>query len=151
MTSYVIYWDQGLGGSLTALSGSNVNELKTVYLFVSGITSGGNYKFTYAGKNIHGIGPQSDPVVVVAATVPAKMNTPVVTLQPGLKYRVAFAQPSSGGSGVPILSYEILFLQKDGISFTAVAECDGAQQAVLDNHYCEGYLSTLVASPLSLI
>jgi hypothetical protein len=41
---------------MSPLSGNVVNELKTEYLFVSGIVSGGNYKFSYAGKNVHGIG-----------------------------------------------------------------------------------------------
>lgn len=54
------------------------------------------------------------------------MNSPVVSLQSGLKYRVTFARPSTGGTGVPIVSYEILFLQKDGLTFSAVLECDGA-------------------------
>lgn len=79
------------------------------------------------------------------------MNTPVVSYQPGLLYRVTFTQPSSGGTGVPIAAYEILFLQKDGIAFTAVVECDGTLQTVKDNLYCEANLSSLVADPFLLV
>lgn len=120
-------------------------------MFLNGITSGGNYRFTYAARNIQGTGPQSDPTLVIAATVPAKMNTPVVTYQPGLLYRVTFTMPSSGGTGVPIDAYEILFLHKDGLTFTAIAECDGTVQAVKDNLYCEANLASLVASPFLLV
>ena len=70
--------------------GDSVNQLNLEFMFISGITSGGNYQFKYAARNIHGMGEQSDPFLLIAATVPAKMNTPTVTLQTGLKYRVTF-------------------------------------------------------------
>jgi hypothetical protein len=80
LTSYVVYWDKGLGGALSPLIGDNVNQMQTEFLFINGVTSGTNYRFTYAARNIHGTGAQSDELTVVAATVPAQMNTPVVTL-----------------------------------------------------------------------
>jgi hypothetical protein len=107
VTSYVVYWDQGLGGDLVPLIGSSVNQLNTEFIFVNGISSGVNYVFTYAAKNIQGTGEQSNPVTVIAATVPAQMNTPVVTYETDLLYKVSFSQPSSGGAGVSIESYEI--------------------------------------------
>jgi hypothetical protein len=116
-------------------------------MFISGITSGRNYQFKYAARNIHGTGVQSDSFLVIAATVPAKMNTPTVTLQAGLKYRITFIKPSSGGSDVPIDAYEIVLLKKDGFTFASVPECDGTSTTVKTNLYCDADLSSLVNTP----
>ena len=52
------------------------------------------------------------------------MEAPVVTLEPGLLYKVTFVQPNTGGVGIEISEYEIVFRQKDGI-FSQIAQCDG--------------------------
>jgi hypothetical protein len=45
ITSYVVLWDQGLGGSLVALLGDASPNLDTSVTFNSGIVSGEPYVF----------------------------------------------------------------------------------------------------------
>lgn len=68
ITSYVISWDLGLGGAYTDLT--EVSDLQTSQIFLAGITSGAYYNFVYRAKNTHGDGIMSDPVRILAATVP---------------------------------------------------------------------------------
>lgn len=67
--SYVISWDAGLGGTYSDLSGDLVNSLLTEEIY-TGLTSGVYYSFKYRARNVHGDGPDSDPITIVAATVP---------------------------------------------------------------------------------
>lgn len=83
------------------------------------------YKFKYFARNIHGDGEESDEFAITAATEPTQMSKPTVTLESGLKYRVSFEEPNSGGTGVAITEYEILFKKSDG-TFDATPECDGS-------------------------
>ena len=48
-----------------------------------------------------------------AATVPLKMDPPIVSLERGAIYSLSFAIPDAGGIGVEITSYEVLFFTKD--------------------------------------
>ena len=52
--------------------------------------------------NIHGKGEVSDTVVIKAANNPARMVAPIVTLGPGLLYKVSFTKPNTGGIGIEI-------------------------------------------------
>ena len=56
ITSYVILWDQGLGGALSILMGDTTPNLSTDILITSGITSGTTYTFAYFGRNALGNG-----------------------------------------------------------------------------------------------
>jgi hypothetical protein len=56
ITSYVILWDQGLGGALSVLMGTTTPNLSTDILITTGITSGTNYTFAYYGRNAIGDG-----------------------------------------------------------------------------------------------
>ena len=115
--SYVVYWDQGLGGALSPILGDTSNNLDTTVTITSAdITSGGVYIFTVLGRNEHGDGEQSDQVSILAATVPATMNPPTVSAVSQslpLTYTVTVTAPYSGGAGVAIDSYQIEFLQSD--------------------------------------
>jgi hypothetical protein len=67
--SYVISWDQGLGGDYTDISGDLVNSLLTEQIYQD-TTSGVYYNFKYRARNVHGDGPDSDLITIVAATIP---------------------------------------------------------------------------------
>ena len=139
----MILWDAGLGtGPFAALIGDSTPNLDLSQLITDSITSGTVYTFKYLARNIHGDGIASDPFEITAATEPTQMGKPTVTLETGLKYRVSFEQPNTGGSGVAITEYSVLFRKSDG-TFEAISECDGTAQAVLDNLYCEADLSSL--------
>jgi len=38
-----------------------------------------SYKFRYRAKNVHGDGPSSDSVSILAATIPSQMAAPVLS------------------------------------------------------------------------
>ena len=110
ITSYVILWDAGHGtGVFAALFGDSTPNLDLSHIITEGITSGTVYRFKYLARNIHGDGIASDEFEITAATEPTQMGKPAVTLEDGLKYRVAFESPNTGGSGVAITEYSILF------------------------------------------
>ena len=54
------------------------------------------------------------------------MDAPTVTLQAGLLYEVSFTQPNTGGTGIAIDAYEIVFRCKDG-EYVTLTACDGSQ------------------------
>lgn len=58
--------------------------------------------------------------------------------------------PYSGGSLVAIDSYEVLFKNRDGSSFSASSECDGSTVDFKNNLYCDVSLTTLTAAPFNL-
>lgn len=117
---------------------------------ITSITSGATYKFSYYGRNAHGDGAESDTVSIIAATTPATMTAPSVTYTSSA-YQVSFSVPvTTGGTGITITSYKILFKQSDG-TYTESADCNGSSATVITNLYCTINLSTLTSSPYSLI
>jgi hypothetical protein len=69
--SYVVLWDEGLGGSLVARLGDVTPNLETSVIINTGISSGVEYRFAIYAQNAHGDGPASDSMTVLAATVPS--------------------------------------------------------------------------------
>lgn len=113
--SYVILWDQGLGGAMSVLKGVATPNLALTVLLDTGITSGTTYKFQYYGVNQQGDGAISDTFAIRALTYPSKMNMPTVAYTSPGSYTVTFAIPSNtGGTGVTIANYEIVFMKSDG-------------------------------------
>ena len=54
------------------------------------------------------------------------MDAPSVTFESGLLYKVSFMQPNSGGIGIALEAYEIVFKRKDG-QYASLLACDGSQ------------------------
>jgi hypothetical protein len=151
--SYVVLWDQGLGGSLVARLGDVIPNLDTSVIINTGVSSGVEYRFAVYARNAHGDGPESDSVTVLAATVPSQMNPPevsAVSAYSSLQYRVTITAPHSGGVAVAIDAYGVLFKWSDGSGDSELAECDGSSPDVLTNLYCDVSLSSLTASPFNL-
>jgi titin len=150
--SYVVKWDQGTG-SYVNLAGDLTPNLATTVLFTTGISSGVSYEFKIYGRNVHGDGVESDPVTILAATVPAPMNPPTISaayVNSPVKFRISVTAPYSGGAGVAIDSYQILFKYADGSDWAANAECDGSTASFKTNLYCDVSLTTLTAAPYLL-
>jgi titin len=151
--SYVVTWDQGTGNYVT-LAGDSTPNLATTVLFTTGISSGGSYNFKIFGRNVHGDGAESDPVTILAATVPATMNAPTistVSAHTSLQYRVTVVAPYSGGAGVAIDAYEVVFKYSDGSGYASTAECDGSSATFKSNLYCDVSLTTFTAAPYNLV
>jgi titin len=145
-------WDQGTG-TYVALAGDLTANLATSVTFTTGISSGGVYNFKILGRNVHGDGAESDPVAILAATVPATMNAPtisVVSAHTSLQYRVSVVAPYSGGAGVAIDAYEVVFKYQDGSDYAANTECQGSTTTFKTDLYCDVSLSTFTAAPYNL-
>ena len=73
----------------------------------------------------------------------------VVSAHESLKYRVDIVAPHTGGDGISIDSYDLVFLQADGETFSAVADCPGDGD-LLASQYCDVSLDVLTADPFYL-
>jgi Fibronectin type III domain len=82
------------------------------------LNAGEAYSFKVSAENAVGEGPVSNSVTILAATVPASPNTPVMISQSPTMIRISWNIPNDGGS--PLLGYTILFDGGIG-SFTALA------------------------------
>ena len=72
------------------------------------MTSGHYYQFRYRARNVHGDGPYSDPITILAATIPAKSSPPEVSIDTATAiYRITFAKPGSGGDSVPFTDFDV--------------------------------------------
>lgn len=110
ITSYVIQWDAGdINNGFSALVGEASPSLAMDHTVYDNVISGGQYSFSYFAVNIHGAGEASDIQVIQAANNPSRMEAPLITLQSGLLYRVTFVEPNSGGVGIEITEYEVVF------------------------------------------
>ena len=138
----MLSWDQGLGGAFVPLFGDTTNSLLTEYI-VLGVSSGTYYRFVYKARNTHGDGPDSDPITILAATIPTQMAEPTVAFdQVALSYVISIQSPNSGGAGVPISSFEIQVKNKAGAYLTPSA-CTSSPD-ILADLYCEVSLDDLV-------
>jgi len=68
------------------------------------------------------------------------------------KVVVSWTAPSnSGGTGVPISAYQVLFKQSNGVYSTIDLECDGTDPVILAALQCKVEMTTLLASPFNLV
>ena len=67
-------------------------------------------------------------------------------------YQISFTAPSNtGGVGLPIISYELSFLQADGVTYSTIpGECNGSSSAVMSAMSCLVSLSTFTSPPFNL-
>jgi hypothetical protein len=73
----------------------------------NGLDSGVTYQFYYRAENIHGWSTgYSDSVSVKTLTVPSTISIPT-TANLGSSVKIIWTAPYSGGTGIPITSYEI--------------------------------------------
>lgn len=99
--SLQLQWDQGSSGAqwLTLLGFSPYTTTTVFTITGSRVQSGRNYKFRYRALNIHGWGPFSDPVDVLAASIPDKLN-PVVTTLVGTNVQISWVVLDDNGSQI---------------------------------------------------
>lgn len=94
ITSYVLEWDAGAGGSF-----STHQTLSTTSAVSTGLTGGTTYKYRIAAQNKHGVGTQSAELTVLAAQKPDKPGSPTVT-QESIYVKIAWAEPTSNHEAI---------------------------------------------------
>ena len=154
--SYVVAWKESSGSSFVNVigdtdAGQPANIATSVTISVD-VVSGTAYRIKIFARNAHGDGQESGELEIVAATVPSQMNAATVSTisaNEPLKYRVIIQAPHTGGDGIAIDSYDLVFRESDGSSFSAVADCPGDGD-LLSSGYCDVSLAVLTASPFDL-
>ena len=117
------------------MTGEDGNDAVILTYGVSNlITVGATYKFRYRGRNIHGWGPYSDELELIAARKTDQPST-VVTSNEATYIRITWAEPSYNG-GTPILGYRIKIKANDGTFIEDIVNCNGADQTTKANMFC---------------
>lgn len=120
----------------------------TYYTTTVPLVAGENYKFKVQARNAVGYGDLSAEFIIRAARVP-DVPTDVTTTINGDFVDIDWSSPYDGGS--PLLSYTVLILQDNGVTFSEdLIDCDGSDSTILSNSQCSVPIYTLKASPYSL-
>lgn len=64
--------------------------------------------------------------------------------------KVQWYLPYTGGNGIQILSYDLLFKKADGTLIHYLPNCDGADPTVVSNRYCLIPMSDVTGSTFGL-
>ena len=80
------------------------------FTFINDISSGVYYTFKYRARNVHGDGQPSEPFTILAATIPAKVLQPIISINNDASYKMSFIEPTTGGNLVTILEYQVQLL-----------------------------------------
>ncbi len=75
VTTYNLYWDNGLGEITIELADSMITEYS-----ITGLTGGTFYKFQVRAQNIYGYGERSDVATIEASDVPDVMDIMVTSI-----------------------------------------------------------------------
>jgi hypothetical protein len=118
------------------------------YTTIVALVDGENYKFKVQARNAVGFGAFSSEVVIRAAKVP-EMPISVQTSVELSSVVISWTPDYDGGS--PIIAYQIVIRESDGLTFTEDASnCDGSSAQVVVDLECTVPISVLKESPYSL-
>lgn len=149
--SLQLQWDQGTSGaSWATLLGFSPYTVTTTYSItgLDRVSSGRVYKFRYRARNIHGWGPYSDVLDLLAASIPDRLS-PVITQLVGTQVQISWVPLKENGAQITQYLIELKTLQGAYIEMPTL--CDGTNENVLANNYCLFPMATFLASPLSLL
>ena len=100
VTSYNLYWDQGIGSWVT-LVGQSSSYLGTSYTIGVGIMQGATYTFKVRAENMWGFGPFSTTTSIVASTVPSQVTNVTTLIDPTTgNVLIQWSGPSSNGAAI---------------------------------------------------
>ena len=103
---------------------------------------------TVRAHNAHGWGPESDYLEIVAAEGPETPDPPTTTIQ-NHYVKIEWTEPYENSA--PVNKYAVYIGEETGLEFLIdTIYCDGSQEPVLSNHYCEIPMSTLRLDPYYL-
>ena len=153
--SYNLQYDQGTdGASWMDLVGSPSNYLLNEFIVTENIVAGEAYKFRIRARNVYGWqADYSDPAAEVAASeAPSQMHTLVTSYDAGVDVtavKIEWVEPYDNSE--PIIDYEVLIRQSDGLTFTEeTTHCNAQEDPPKSQRYCFIPLTVLRASPYNL-
>jgi hypothetical protein len=98
------------------------------------VSAGATYNFKVEARNSVGYSLLSDPVAILCAQPPDQPASPTVSSQDS-NIIITWNAPYDGGT--PILSYKILVLLDDGLTYLYEPNlCDGADPTIVSTRSC---------------
>lgn len=113
-----MYWDNGLSNFI--LLGTSSGFLSYT---ATSVTPGISYSFKVTAINDVGEGPLSDPVTIIAATVPDSPTIPTLVSQSQTEIVISWVAPADGGS--PLLDF-LVFSDLAAGTFTQLTPTTGS-------------------------
>lgn len=106
--SLQLQWDQGTSGaSWYTLLGFSPFTVTTTYSITGDrVVSGRVYKFRYRARNIHGWGPYSDTLDLLAASIPDQLQ-PVITTLIGTQVQISWIPLKENGAQITQYKFEM--------------------------------------------
>jgi len=133
--SYQLQYDDASAGSIwTNVIGFSDDSVLLTAGVSDSIQVGKTYLFRYRGKNVHGWGPYSDSLSLIAAQV-ADTPDEVVTSNEATFVRITWTEPAYNG-GTPLLGFRVLIKSKAGDFVEDTDNCDGHDQTTKANLFC---------------
>lgn len=127
VSSYNIYWDQGIG--TWAVKTTSITESAQITL-----TTGFSYSFKVTAVNAYGESPVSNVISVRTALKPSNMS-PVTVSQTGTDIIISWTAPNENGSPITSYTLKILnFLLNDYVEYQNI--CNGSSPTVISNRAC---------------
>lgn len=117
ITSYNLYWDNGLGEISIELADSLITEYS-----LTGLTGGVFYKYQVRAKNIYGYGERSLVAEIEANDVPDVMSIIETSIE-GTRFKFTWTAPFDNYD--PIVAYEMLIRKPDGTFYKDEVNCLG--------------------------
>lgn len=113
VTSYNLQYDDASKGTAwTDLTGVLADEVTLSFGVTTSIQVGKTYLFRYRAKNIHGWGPFSDSLKLIAARVPDAAAA-VVTSNEGTYVKISWTEPVYDG-GTYLIGFRVIIKTKTG-------------------------------------
>ena len=139
------------GSGFVEVQGESTPSLNQVLTI--NVTSGSSYTFRYKVENIYGWSANySQSVKILAAVVPTPpLNIITANIAGTTTVNISWSPPTyTGGTGVLITAYKILFKQANGTYSESVANCNGSSSTTISNMYCIVTMSVFTSTPFNL-
>ena len=106
------------------------------------------YNFRVYARNKYGPSTFSSIANVYASAIPETANAPITSLD-DIYAKISWELPNA--HSLPVTAYQILILQKDGVTWTESSSCLGTNSTIISNKYCKVSMISLRSSPYNLV